>query len=425
MKYGTRRVIATLGMAAALCGWSSNAEALLAGVKITGMAATTTAYPQDSFVAAYNPAGIAFLCNRIDLGAVWDQTGQKAEIVGNSDPSLNGTYPGDRTKDFYLAESGMKVSLPKNFSAGVVVYNRNFVKTTYNTNFPLFGTSNLGLEYLNETVAPTIAYRFWDTQSVGLSVNFQFQRLKNNGLEELDQALPVGGTTVAPGFVTNNGYNWSSGVGVTLGWYGRFFCDTLGLGLAYSPQTKMQSFRRYRGFLANSGKFNLPQRWIAGIAYKWIPCSTIAFDAEWVDWPQVKALANPINILAGFTDPDARLGGPQGTGYGFRSQTFYRLGIDYRIGSVTLRTGYRYARQPNTSSQTAANILLLDAVEQFFTLGATWEVNPCNELSFFYAHGFRHTIYGQDSIPVPFFGGGEANLTQRKNALGVAWGYKY
>lgn len=437
MKFRARKLIAGLGIAAALCGWSSTAEALLAGVKVTGMAAATTAYPQDSFVAAYNPAGLAFIDNRVDMGAAWDQTGQHATITGNVVPGVNGFYPGDRTKDLYLGEFAFRRGLGCNLSAGVALYNRNFVKTTYNQPFTLFGTSNLGLEYLNETLALSSAMKFWENHSVGLSVNIQFQRTKNNGLERLDVGapLPAPSTTVAPGFVTDNNYNWSSGVGVTLGYYGRFFCDKVGVGVAYSPRTHMQKFRRYRGFFANGGEFDLPQRWIAGISWRWIPCSTVAFDVEWVDWAQISALANPLNAVAGFTDTSARLGGPNGTGFGFHSQTFYRVGIDYKICNLTLRAGYRFAKAPIGPSQTAANILLLDTVEQFATVGATYEVDCANEVSIFYAHGFKNKINGHNSIPPglppslntpPFgFGGGEANLSQQKRVLGVSLGHKF
>jgi long-chain fatty acid transport protein len=439
MKFRARKLIAGLGIAAALCGWSSTAEALLAGIKVTGMAATTTAYPQDSFVAAYNPAGLAFIENRVDMGAAWDQTGQYATIVGNDNPAVNGSYSGDRTKDTYLAEFGFKRDIGCNLSAGLVLYNRNFVKTTYNTAFPLFGTSNLGLEYLNETLAPSIAWRFWNNHSIGLSVNFQFQRVKNNGLERLDIGLPppLPGFTVAPGFLTCNNYNWSSGVGVTIGYYGRLFCDKLGIGCAYTPRTYMQHFRRYRGFFANGGQFDLPQRLIAGFAYKWIPCSTIAFDVEWVDWAQITALSNPLRVTEGFFEEESRLGGTHGTGFGFKSQTFYRVGIDYRFGNFTVRTGYRYANAPIDRDQTATNILLLDTVKQFWTVGGTYEFDCQNEISFFYAIGFKNKINGQNSIPEGSspdintppstwgFGGGEANISQQKRVLGISLGHKF
>lgn len=437
MKFRARKLIAGLGIAAALCGWSSTAEALLAGVRVTGMAAATTAYPQDSFVAAYNPAGISFIDNRVDLGAAWLQAGQHATITGNVIPGVDGFYPGDRTKDTYIGEFGMRRNLGCNLSFGLVLYNRNFVKTTYNTPFPLFGTSNLGLEYVNETLAPTLSWKFWNHHSIGVSLNLQFQRVKNNGLENLDQAATFGGTTAAPGFTTDNNYNWSSGVGATIGYFGRFFCDKVGVGVAYTPRTHMQHFRRYRGFFADSGQFDLPQRWIAGISYKWIPCSTVAFDVEWVDWAQISALSNPLNVVAGFADPTARLGGTNGTGFGFKSQTFYRIGLDYRIQQFIVRAGYRYANTPIVPSQTAANLLLLDTVEQFITCGATWELDCNNDISIMYAHGLRHDVDGSDSIPPglppspthvtpPFgFGGGEANLSQTQRVLGIAFGHKF
>ena len=261
--------------------------------------------------------------------------------------------------------------------------------------------------------------------------------MKNNGLELLDVGPPsLIGTTTHPGFVTNNNYNWSSGVGVTVGWFGKFFCDKVGVGVAYTPRTKMQKFRRYRGFFAQGGTFDLPQRWNAGISYRWIPCSTIAFDVEWVDWPQITALSNPLNVVNGFTNNNDRLGGPAGTGFGFKTQTFYRLGIDYKWRNVTVRAGYRYANTPMGPANTAANILLVDTVKQFATVGATYEFDCANEVSFFYAHGFKNDINGHNSIPPGLppsaggpppwgFGGGEANLSSTKRVLGFSLGHKF
>ena len=62
-------LISCLGVMGFLSLAPTNVEALLASVKTTGMAATGVAYPQDSLATAFNPAGMADVGDRIDMGA--------------------------------------------------------------------------------------------------------------------------------------------------------------------------------------------------------------------------------------------------------------------------------------------------------------------------------------------------------------------
>ncbi|MDH5276591.1 MAG: long-chain fatty acid transporter, partial [Gammaproteobacteria bacterium] len=41
------------------------------GIKAQGMAGVGYALPLDGFAAAYNPAGIAFVDDRFDIGVTW------------------------------------------------------------------------------------------------------------------------------------------------------------------------------------------------------------------------------------------------------------------------------------------------------------------------------------------------------------------
>lgn len=419
--------------ALALCAKAGSADALLAGVKATGMAAACTSYPIDCFAGAYNPAGMALLCDRFDLGVNMTHFTQSTTIVNYTHPLFgpqNGTRNGARTPNLYGGEFGIN----KNFcfnacdqdlqvSLGLIAYNRNFIKTTYSQPYTLFGTSNTGMEYLNETVAAIIAARLWERHSFGIALNYQVQRLKVNGLENFETLLA--GFTIDPTKTTNRGYNWSQGFGITLG----YLCqvtDCLRVGLAWQPQQSMSRFKKYEGFVADKGKFNIPQRFQAGISYSLTPCLTVAADYEWVNWEKIPQLGNK-------TFPNFYthlLGEKKGAGFGWTNQNYWRFGVDYAFNScISVRAGFRHTNAPIRKEFTAVNLLTLDCVENVITCGATWKQSVCNEFSVFYAYGFENKINGKNSIPstAPFFGnliqqGSEINLKQSLMAGGISWG---
>ena len=79
---------------------------------------------------------------------------------------------------------------------------------------PLLGTSKLGLEVIQEIAGVVGAVRF-DCHSFGVAINLAVQRFSVTGLEAF-AANP--GFSVDPNFVTNKGYNYSTGVNFIFGW---------------------------------------------------------------------------------------------------------------------------------------------------------------------------------------------------------------
>lgn len=423
MRFKCFSLMACVGMLASLCCKTTPAEAILASVKSTGMAATAIAYPLDAMSLAYNPAGIVWVGDRLDVGAAWVRNFGKAKVTGNTLLpvfGINGDFNGMRTKNSYAFEFGFCKTYCGDcfqWAVGLAVYNRNFQKTTYNHHLNLFGTSHVGLEYLHETIAPTLAVRFWDCHSLGISLDWQIQRLKVNGLQNFDTPA----NSSSPGHVTNRGYNYAQGLTVTLG-YRWQITDCLAIGVTYQPKTHMSKFHKYRGFLAQAGRLDVPEKIGAGIAYNIMPCLTACFDWEFIRWSKVKALHNPL-IPNLFT---SKLGDSNGAGFGFINQNYYRFGLEYRYNEcLALRLGFRHANTPVRRSQTAVNTLTLDLVEDFITTGATWTLNENNEISFFYAYGFEKKIHGKGAIPAVPFGGGNVTLKEQKQALAFGWGWKF
>lgn len=419
-------------------------EAVLAGIKVTGRAATSVSAPNDAFAAAYNPAASVLVPDRIDNGISWVHFNQELTVEDNEsilniifpDNQLNGTRNAAKTADVYVPEFGVVkhfcrdiCGCPLDFVAGLTVYNRYYLKTTYGRNIPLFGTSPVGVEYLMETVAPNFAVRLSRMHSIGLALNINVQRVKINGIENFANPL----FSSSPENATNKGYNWSTGFGVTLGYLFTPW-DNFRIGVSWTPKTHMRRFHKYKGFLADRGKFDNPMRFQAGISWDPWDCLTLAADYEYIRWRDIPHLRNPLlpNLL------DSHLGDPDGAGFGWNNQHYYRFGVEYHYNKCwDFRAGFRHSKSPIPPSQAAINLLTMEACEDVLTLGTTYHVNPCNELTILYAYGFSHTVYGKNSIPsvpIPFppfpnpvnvFGGGEANIKQSLQVLGLSYGRRF
>jgi long-chain fatty acid transport protein len=383
------------------------------GIKAKSMGGVGIALPQDSLAAATNPAGMAFVGNRMDLGVDWFAPDRGSEVVGN--PLFSGTYDGSDTKGFLIPEFGYNRMLSPSLSLGVSVFGNGGMNTDYKTSpfAALGGSSPAGVDLMQLFVAPTIAWKT-GAHAFGASLNLAYQRFEARGLQ------PFAGFSSDPANLTDRGHDDSSGWGVRIGWTGQVLPNVT-LGATYQTKTQMGKFDHYRGLFANQGEFDIPENYGLGIAVKAMPRLTIAGDVQRINYGDIPAVGNPIDCL--FTG--CQLGGPDGAGFGWRNTTVYKLALAYEWSpSLTLRGGYITLDQPIPASQTLFNILAPGVVEDHLTLGATWQLSKQNELSFAYMHAFEKKVNGSGSIP-PGFGGGEANLRMDQDSLGIAWGWKF
>ncbi len=396
------------------------AEALLAGAKSTGMGQVGVAYAQDTFCVAYNPAGLVDVGNRIDVSVNPFYLRERYKVSGSAVPVFNNS--GNAIINPWMADfdSGFATCIAPNLSFGVTTYNNAYVKVSYGDPLPLLGTSNLKLQFIQEMIAPTLSWRINDVHSIGISLDVAIQRLGVQGLQNFDNAF----FTAFPGNLTNRGWDYSWGVGATLGWKGDF-TDWFSLGVAYQPQIHMTRFSKYKGFLPDQGRLSVPSNVAIGMCLSPLPQWDICLDVKHIFYNDVRALHNPIVLSTGPTSPN-RLGLKNGLGFGWRGQTIYRFGTAYQIlDNLTIRAGYRHGKTPIPSTQTAANLLTTEIFEDLLTFGASWQ--PCffdGELSFFFAHGFERTTNGKGSIPAGL-GGGEVDLTQGLDAFGFQASYNF
>jgi long-chain fatty acid transport protein len=403
------------------------------GQKNEAMGGASIALPLDSLAAGNNPAGMVMVGDRIDFGLTLFRPNRKTEIVGNDcsfmpcgGGTMNGTYDGNGKSNFFIPSFGYNRMINADTSIGVSVFGNGGMNTQYDTNplAPLGGTGPMGINLEQLFIAPTWSMKLNPTNAVGVALNLAYQRFSATGLQPFDTAVNL--TSTAPGSVTNNGTDSSTGYGIRIGWTGEV-SPTVTLGATYQSKTKMGKLDKYKGLFAEQGGFDIPSKYGVGIAVKAMPETTVAFDIERINYSDVASVHNPLVL-------PTQLGADNGAGFGWQNINVFKLGVSHAYSSeFTVRVGYDHCDQPIPGSQTFFNTLAPGIVQDHLSLGGTWTLADKSEISVAYVHAFSKTVngaanaYGAGSIPgVPGssgFGGGNANLTMYEDSIGISYGW--
>lgn len=385
------------------------------GIRARGMGGASIATALDAFGGANNPASMAFVGNRLDLGIYWFSPDRGAERTGSM-PSLNGSVTSDST-NFYVPELAVNWMLRPDMALGLTIYGNGGM----NTDYPggqlncgqgpanlLCGQGSLGVNMSQLIVAPTFAWQFAPQQSIGISPLFAYQKFEATGLQAFDRP----GVSSYPGSVTNNGSDSSTGWGFRIGYQGKF--DAFRVGAMYTSKMSMGAFDSYKGLFAEQGSFDIPSHYGVGLAWEPDNQWLVAFDYERINYSDAKSVSNPS------TNPPP-LGGSNGPGFGWQDINVYRLGVQYRIDPTwTVRAGYNRSDNPITSRDVTFNILAPGVVQNHVTIGFSYAVNPASEISMAYGHAFNNEVSG----PSPMFGGNE-KIWMSQNFVGIGWNTKF
>lgn len=388
------------------------------GAKSLGQAGVGIALPQDALAAAANPAGIAAVDDRLDLGLTVFAPRRGADIAGNAFGADAG-YSGSDKKTFFIPDFGYTRKINASTHIGLAVFGNGGMNTEYASNpyarFGATGKAGVNLEQL--FVSPSVAFKLNDEHALGVALVLAHQRFAAKGIGIFS------GFSAAPGNVSDQGTDTSNGAGVRLGWTGKV-APGLTLGATWASKINGR-FDKYRGLFADNGGFDIPENFGVGAAFEASKDLTLAADVQHIRYSKVGAVGNPVApLFAG-----QALGSANGPGFGWRDVTVLKLGASYRLrDDLTVRGGYSYTTQPVRSSETFFNILAPGVVQHHLTLGATWTAPGGGELSGYFAHGFGKTVRGANSIPPGFppagLGGGNANVNLRENIIGISYGWK-
>lgn len=398
------------------------------GMRAKGMGGASYGLGLDAFGGANNPAGMAFAGTRVDVGIDWFSPQRSAERTGAA-PGLNGSVDSGSTS-FLIPEFGFNYVLRPDLALGVTVYGNGGMNTDYrggqlncgmgpNTANMLCGIPSLGVDLSQLMIAPTLAWQFAPKQAVGIAPILAFQRFSVEGLQAFDNAPGFPPFTSAPGYVTNKGYDTSSGFGFRIGYQGEF--DGFRLGAVYSSKVSMGEFDEYKGLFADQGGFDIPASYGLGVAYTGMKDWTFAFDWVYIDYSGVPSVGNP-------SMNGKPLGVSGGPGFGWDSVNVFKFGVEYQLDPAwTLRAGYNYSQNPIGAADVTFNILAPGVVQHHLTLGFSYNLPDKSSVTVAYMHAFENSVTGSslfNSVLGPGAGGTE-KITMYENSLGIAWGKRF
>jgi len=406
------------------------------GAASQGVAGASTALPQDSYAAAVNPAGMAHVGNRVDLGLTIFNPDRTASVgAGTARSEMNG---------FIIPSGGYVRDLNDKMTAGITIYANGGMNTSYDPadtgGFNLYGfPDRLGVDLAQLIFAPTIAYKINKDHSVGASLLIGYQQFKAYGLQPFcgfksDGSCPSGlgdpatGSAAANAGLTNQGYDSAWGTGIRVGWQGKI-SDNITMGAAYSSKIYMDKFDDYDQLFAEQGDFDIPANWSVGIAAKITPKTTMTVDIQKIEYSDVKAIANDGPVATGANPfpgnpADSLLGTDGGFGFGWDDMTILKMGFVYEHNSnFTYRFGLSYGDQPIGSEQSLFNVLAPAVNETHATAGFTWrpQGKDDQQITFTYMHAFDNDI---DYSGYEFFGGTtpvEIGMFQHSFEFGYSW----
>jgi long-chain fatty acid transport protein len=418
------------------------------GIKNKAMAGAGVALPQDALAGATNPAGMAFVGNRFDIGATLFFPDRD---YSSSSSSFNGTMgrftvgPDSETSDdkwFLIPSFGINKEISDRTSIGLSLYGNGGLNTTYSggtasfagmPNVPgTFGAGTAGVDLFQVFLNLSIAHKFSENVSVGISPLFVVQGFRANGLE------PFGGFTktfvesvfTAPADkLTSNGQDYSIGGGIQIGALVKNIADVVDFGISYRSKIYMDEFEEYSDLFAEDGDFDIPPTFWAGFAYHPSNNLTLLFDFQRIWYEDVESISNDVQNLyacpsAGFggMDVESCLGGDNGGGFGWRDINILKFGVQWEQSKQNIfRLGYSHSDQPISSDQVLFNILAPGVIEDHITAGYTRVLDDNSEISFLLMHALKESVEGVNAFDTSQ----TIELEMQQFEMGVSWSKKF
>ena len=393
-------------------------------------AGAVTAVAEDAFAGSSNPAKLTAVGDRVEVGLEFFNPHRKVKRTDAEGPGEIYNFSStSKNSLFLIPEFAWSRQLSDRFGLGVTAYANGGLNSEYDQTTGIDGTNGnpeqctdkpgnfflgcgkAGFDLTQLMLAPTIAWKFTDHQSIGVSPLIAIQRFEAFGLQAL---APL---SRFPKKVSNRGYDIAVGTGVRIGWYAQPL-PWVSIGAAYATKTSMQKFDKYKGLFAE-GSFDIPENYNIGVALRPNDLLTLSLDIQKINYSEVKAISN--SVLNSLIDPPANpLGSANGSAFGWRrDQTNYRAGASYQTTPrLTIRAGYAYGKRPNKESIEAVSFSMLtpNPVHQA-TLGFSWETTTGNALHVAIAHYLKSTYSGSSAL----FPGATESRKAHVNTLAIGW----
>ncbi len=395
------------------------------GTTNKGLAGAGVALPQDAMAGATNPAGMVLVGDRIDLGfALFNPNrGFTADDNAASPPPPPSVPPGSYESEsdlFLIPHFGWNKRLDDVSSIGILVGANGGMNTDYeediwrNFNNPAgTATSSTGVNFAQLFLGVPYARKLNERHSIGIMPIVAAQRFRAKGLE------PFQGLSIDPTKVTNNGYDYSWGYGVRVGWLGQF-TDRLSIGASAQSRLYMTEFDDYSGLFAEEGDFDVPPTVTVGLSYKVRPDVIVVADWQRIFYNTVKSLGNPNDTPI---TPTTLLGSDDGLGFGWNNVDIIKVGVQWAYSpKLTLRAGISHADQMFDNGEALFNVLAPATIRTHASLGMTYQIDRSSAVSVAYTRAFKEKIDGQNPN---FTGPQTGSVEMDQHELEVSWAWLF
>jgi long-chain fatty acid transport protein len=362
------------------------------GAESVAMGGADIAVARDTSAMNTNPAGIA----RIPGSALDGYAAIAYPLsVAHRDRFGNDVEVSNRWA--YLGGGGFTRRLGDGpVTAGIGFFAQGGAGNVYKNVVTAFGTTDeMSSLFRIGKVTPSVAYRFGESLSLGVSLQVVYADIRQkvfsetSFLDPADPARPFFGSEVKE----MNGFGFGAKLGALYK-----VNDRVTLGAVYT--SKMNLAMRDGTVVANlsaagMGKVTyrdarisgmaLPQEVGAGIAVRPVRPLLVAVKVAWIDWSG--ALKSSTLRAANPDDPGAPPTLALPSTLRWRDQYVFAIGIAYDLTEkAILRAGYNYGRNPIPAK--SLNPLLAAITEHHATIGAgyafspKWQVSTAVEYSF-------------------------------------------
>ncbi len=419
------------------------------GIDSDGMAGAGSADPTEVMMMATNPAALALVGQRIELGLALfspDRSYTTSTSLANGNGGAFTIGPNDITSGdrlFPIPYFAMNWQLDQQNTLGAAFYGRGGMNTTWEggtatfaprpgsppMTFPgTYGDGTAGVNLLQAFLNLTFAHSFADRQfSLGASLIGAMQRFDARGVGTFapyTYTFASSGGTVMPTSLTNNGADMSYGGGAAVGLEWRP-TEMFSAAVAYTSKMYMSKFTKYSDLFAEHGGFDIPATATIGLTVKPSEPVAVSFDVQRIWYADVASVGNPIKNLfgcptVGGSDLQSCLGGNNGAGFGWRNMTVYKLGTRWQFDpDWTGRVGFSHGTQPIPGSEVVFNILAPGVVENHFAVGLSRRNGDRGEFSAAFTYASNKSIQGANTFdPTQTI---TLQMHQYNLELGYAW----
>ncbi|MFN7940356.1 MAG: outer membrane protein transport protein [Thermoanaerobaculia bacterium] len=387
------------------------------GTHARGMAGAGVALHLSSLAPATNPAAMAWIGHRYDLGLAHFSPDRHYSVSGSPSgyPGTFGLAPGEvhsHQGAFEVPNLGANWELDGVSTFGFALFGNGGMNTDYHAR--TFGFAPTGVDMSQLFLAPTFARKLGDGRhSLGITAIFAAQRFKAQGLQAFASF------SSDPSKLTNNGYSYSYGWGARIGYLGEIV-DWLSIGAAYQTKVNMSRFDEYAGLFADRGDFDIPSNWTIGVALQPNRSLDVALDVQRIHFSEVASVGNPLlpNLV------QAPLGARGGAGFGWRDMTVYKVGLQWRpFDRWALRAGYAWGDQPIPASEVLFNILAPGVMERHASLGFSHDFDRSGEVTFAVTRAFSSQVVGPNPLEAPGAQTIELHMDQWEVEVGYSFGF--